>query len=76
MIHEYILLVLIYSLSAIPYALSAGPGPGPALPRVRGPQGRPSEGPGGPPTDWPRREGPAREAEPAPGPTPPIGHRG
>ena len=35
-----------------------GPDPGTAPPHVRGPRGRPSEGPGGPSAEGPR-EGPA-----------------
>ena len=64
----------IYSLSALPYSLSAGPDPVPAPRCVRGPRSRPSEGPGAV-RRGPRREGPAHEARPAPGLAPPIGNR-
>ena len=46
----------------------AGPGPGPTRPHVRGPRGRPSDGPGGRPPERPFREGLAHGGEVGPGP--------
>ena len=75
-IHIYIYIYTHIYISAIPYALSTGPAPGPAPRQVRGPRGRPSEGPGGRAARrGPLREGPAPGAGPAPAPAPPIGHR-